>query len=123
MTLLIALAATAIYLMAGLYVARWFYGRWRRRGIDHRAEDRLLYRSTAEAIDAWNDIDRPMAMAGALVASLVWPLSLVVGWLAIHAARFLNATPVLSQAEMRDRLAERDRHIADLERQLGIGAS
>jgi hypothetical protein len=122
MSLLIALAATAIYFITGLYVARWFYGRWRRRGIDHRMErnSSIYPRTTENAIDWWNDIDRPFAMAGALAASLVWPLSLIVGWLAIRAARFLNATPVLSQAEMRDQLTARDRHIADLERQLGI---
>src|SRR5213083_3087950 len=98
---LAVLACVAVYLVIGLYVARWLYGRWRRRGIDRRMERGSIYpQTTGEAIDGWNEVYRPFAMAGALAASLVWPLSLIVGWLAIRAARFLDATPVLSQAEM-----------------------
>jgi len=118
MTLLIALAATAAYLAIWLYAARYLYGRWRARGIDYnRREFSILCPTTGAAVDRWNRDDRGFVMAGALGLALIWPVIPI----ALAIAAFLTSTPVLSQAEMRDRLAERDRHIADLERQLGIG--
>jgi hypothetical protein len=120
MTLLIALAATAAYLAIWLYAARYLYGRWRAKGIDHnRREYSCLCPTTEAAVDMWNRDDRGFIMAGAFGLALIWPTIPV----ALAVAAFLTSTPVLSQAEMRDRLTERDRHIADLERQLGIGAS
>jgi hypothetical protein len=90
------------YLTAWLFSARWLFGHWRARMID--------------SSNWWDDIDNGPVMLGALALALIWPLIPVFGAL----IRFMKSSPVLSQAEMRDRLGERDRRIAELEREAGI---
>jgi hypothetical protein len=105
------------YALAWLCTARLLYGRWRASGIDKKRKD-LPYvcPTTAEAIASWNDIDRAAVMIGALGLGLIWPL-IPSG---IFLIRWLDSAPQLSQAEMRDRLAARDRRIAELEAEAGI---
>ena len=91
------------YALAWLFTARRLYGTWRARLRDRN--------------DWYDDIDTAPVMLGALALALIWPL--VPAFMLL--ARFMQNSPVLSQAEMRDRLAERDRRIAELEREAGIG--
>jgi hypothetical protein len=110
-------AACLMYMTAALYAARWLYGHWRARSIDKLD----CYPPTTEkAIENWNDIDRGPIMGAAVLCGLFWPLTAIIGPLGILVYRFLNSTPVLSQSELRDRLAERDKRIAQLEREAGI---
>jgi hypothetical protein len=104
------------YALAWLYTARALYGRWRAKGIDRRLKDRYLASTTAASIDAWNEIDRGSVMIGALAVALLWPL--VPAFILL--IRLMDGSPQLSRAEMRDRLAERDRRIAELERENGL---
>jgi hypothetical protein len=103
------------YAVAWLFTARVLYGRWRAKGVDHYTDYPYGY-ATERAIDSWNDISRGPVMAGALTLALLWPL--VPG--ALLVIRFMDSAPQLSQAEMRDRLAARDRRIAELERELNL---
>ena len=97
------IAAIAVcYAVVWLFTARRLYGTWRARMKDN---------------DSWYpDIDTGPVMLGALALALAWPLVPVL----VLLVRFMQSSPVLSQAEMRDRLAERDRRIAKLEREAGI---
>jgi len=114
---MIAAVVIGCYAVAWLYTARWFYGRWRAKGIDHNRKDLpCLCPDTAKAIESWNEIDRVPVMMGALGLGLLWPLTLI----AVPVIRFMDSAPQLSQAELRDRLTERDRRIAELEREAGI---
>jgi hypothetical protein len=90
------------YLTAWLFSARWLFGHWRARMKDG---------------GSWyDDIDTGPIMLGALALALIWPLVPVFGAL----IRFMKSSPILSQAEMRARIGERDRRIAELEREAGI---
>jgi hypothetical protein len=102
------------YAIAWLVTARVLYGRWRAKSIDHNVGS-FSY-TTKRAVASWNEIDRGPVMAGALGLALIWPLAL----LALPVIAFMDSAPQLSQAELRDRLAERDRRIAELEREAGI---
>jgi hypothetical protein len=105
------------YAVAWLLTARPLYGRWRAKGIDAKRRDfKYLCPDTPAAIREWNSIDRGPVMIGALGLGLLWPLLPAF----ILVTRFLDSAPQLSQAEMRDRLAERDKRIAELEREAGI---
>ena len=116
MTVAIILAI-GCYVATWLYTARALYGRWRAKSIDKDLREfPLLYRTTAKAIESWNDIDRLGAMPGALALALLWPV--IPAFLLV--VRFMDGSPVLSQAEMRDRIAARDKRIAELEREAGI---
>lgn len=90
------------YALVWLYVARRLYGTWRARLKDKR--------------EWYPDIDTVPVMLGALATALVWPLVPIAAAL----IRFMDSAPQMSQAEMRDRLAARDRRIAELEREAGI---
>jgi hypothetical protein len=90
------------YAVTWLFSARWLFGHWRASMKDNG--------------DWWDDIDNVPVMLCALAVALIWPLIPVFGAL----IRFMKSSPVLSQAEMRDRLGERDRRIAELEREAGI---
>jgi len=111
---MIAGIVVGCYALAWLYTARALYGRWRAKGIDKDAA-RFGY-TTESAINSWNEIERAPVMVGALGLALLWPLVPA----ALLAIRFLDSAPQLSRAELRDRLAERDRRIAELERENGL---
>jgi hypothetical protein len=102
------------YAIASLITARLLYGRWRAKGIDANAAN--FGYTTDSAIDSWNEIDRGPVMAGAFGLGLLWPLVPVF----ILLIRFMDSAPQVSQAELCDRLRERNRRIADLERELGL---
>jgi hypothetical protein len=92
----------AAYGAAWLYVARYLFGHWRASMKDH---------------GGWyGDIDTAPVMLGAFGLALIWPAVPVLYLL----VRFVKSSPVLSQSEMRERIAERDRRIAELEREAGI---
>lgn len=96
------ITGASAYAIMWLFAARWLFGHWRARMKDS---------------DGWyEDIDTVPVMLGAFALALIWPLVPVLAAL----VRFMKSSPVLSQAEMRDRIWERDRRIAELEREAGI---
>lgn len=117
MNALVFIAAVAAYAAAGLAAARILYGRWRAQSIDVNARNYPNLYSPANAVATWNRIDRTGVMAGALAAAFFWPVKLPVAALIPVIIRFMNATSVLSRVEMQARIAERDRRIAELERE------
>lgn len=102
MTADLAIAASVAYAITWLFAARWLFGHWRARMKDNR--------------EWYDDIDTAPVMLGAFALALIWPLVPVFAGL----IRFMKSSPVLSQAEMRERIGERDRRIAQLEREAGI---
>ena len=99
---MIAAIVLGCYAVAWLLMARRLYGTWRARMKDKG--------------NWYDDIDTGPVMLGALALGLFWPLVPAVFLL----IRFMDSAPQMSQAEMRDRLTERDRRIAELERAAGI---
>lgn len=94
--------AAACYAIVWLLTARRLYGTFRARMIDQ---------------NSWyDDLDTAPVMLGALALALIWPLVPLL----LLLVRFMKSSPVLSQAEMRERIGERDRRIAELEREAGI---
>ena len=118
MTAILVAVPVAAYLASWLAAARLLYGRMRARSIDTNIRKYPgLYRKGDGAIRRWNEEDRTVFMALALVAALAWPLVLP-GAVACRAVfRFLDSTPVLSQAEVADREKQRGQRIAELERE------
>jgi hypothetical protein len=107
------------YAVAWLLTARLLYGKFRASSIDaniRRYPSSYPAANMPGALEKWNNVDRPIVMGAAVGAALAWPLIPI----ALLVIRFLDSAPQLSQAEMRDRLNERDKRIAELERETGI---
>jgi hypothetical protein len=122
-SVVVAIAAAATYIVIWLTAARLLYGRWRARSLDLCAirSPALYGGNAAYATFHWNAEKRTQVTGCALWAGLAWPLALPVVLVMVPAvARFLATTRVLSQAETRALAAQRERHIAELEREAGI---
>jgi hypothetical protein len=120
-TALIVAAICAAYLAVALYAARSLYGRIRAHSIDvNRDRYPLSYGTVEAAVKSWDELDRGPVMALAALCALAWPLAAVVVPLGVLAYRFMSSTPILSQSELQARVAERDKRIAELEREAGL---
>lgn len=107
MTGLVVLASIAAYLIAG---ARFGTLNYARRNFAHKLDQYpILYRTARERRAL-----RRESLGEGLIFALIWPL--YVAWLAL-AARADDFIPE-TDVEARERIAEQDRRIADLEREL-----
>lgn len=116
MSAVIWLLSAACYGLGWLVTARRLYGNWRAKGIDGYRERNSVSGTHARARAKWDRDNRAPVMTGALGLALIWPLIPI----AVLVIRFMDSAPQLSQAEMRDRIGERDRRIAELEREAGV---
>jgi len=117
-TAVLTAVLVAACLASWLAAARLLYGRMRARSIDAMIRKfPSMYGKGDKAIRRWNEEDRPWVMAAALAAALAWPLVLPGAMARRAVFRFLDSTPVLSQAEMADREKQRGQRITELEQE------
>lgn len=124
--LITAVCATA-YLAVALWTMRWLYGRWRAQAIDGHFQWLKSLAVTGKGPDAEllaeakDSFDRGGTQSAAFFTGLAWPVALIVIGVSAVVGRLMDGTPVRSRAELRVALAERERRIGELERELGIG--
>lgn len=129
MTALIVLGSIITYLAIAIAIARPIYGYARARSLDYNVRRHgSLY--GGDPASAWDRMDKGFVMLATVLLAIFWPAAWVYPAFAATAplfARWVQGTSIRSETEknitisqQRKAIAERDRHIASLERELGI---
>lgn len=107
--LLGVLAALGIYVTIGVRLAARPYVT---REVERHCRDFPSLAAKPHQIDQWR---RTAAYEG-LVAALIWPIVLTIR----HLGGALAASAPLSEVELKRQIQQRDRRIAELEREVGL---
>ena len=107
--LLITLTALGAYITIGVRFAARPYVT---REVERQCRTLPTLAKDTHTIERWR---RTAAHEGLFVA-LIWPIALTIR----HLGGALAASAPLSQAELKQQIQQRDRRIADLEREVGI---